>query len=58
MNTAQEVANIIKFAAKGKNISVAQMLKDCALNKDLISTTQSKGYYPRIEAICKIADYL
>ena len=58
MNTPQEVANEIKNVAKSKNITVAKMLKDCTLNKDLISTTQSKNFYPRIEAICKIADYL
>ena len=58
MNTPQEVANEIKSVAKSKNITVAKMLKDCTLNKDLISTTQSKNFYPRIEAICKIADYL
>ena len=58
MITAQDVANRIKETAKHRKISVAQMLKECTLNKDLISTTQSKGYYPRLEAMCKIADYL
>lgn len=58
MYNSQMVALRIKAAAKEKKIIVAKMLKDCEMNKDAISTMQSKGYLPRCEAICKIADYL
>ena len=58
MHNPQTLANIIKTTAQNKGVSVAQMLRDCGLNKDLISTTQSKGYYPRVDALAAIADYL
>ncbi|MDE6004768.1 MAG: hypothetical protein K2G88_05215 [Oscillospiraceae bacterium] len=34
------------------------MLSDCDLNINLLSTMQSGGFFPRLEAITKIADYL
>lgn len=58
MLSPQEVAERIKVLAKDRKVSVAQMLKECEFSKDLISTTQNKGYYPRLEAVVKIADYL
>ena len=58
MHNPQTVANVIKITAQNKGVSVAQMLRDCGINKDLISTTQSKGYYPRVDALAAIADYL
>lgn len=58
MHNPQTLANVIKTTAQSKGFSVAQMLRDCGLNKDLISTTQSKGYYPRVDALASIADYL
>ena len=58
MISPQILAERIKLTAKDRKVSVAQLLKDCCLNKDLISTTQSRGYFPRIEALAKIADYL
>jgi transcriptional regulator with XRE-family HTH domain len=58
MHNPQTVANVIKNTAQNKGVSVAQMLRDCGINKDLISTTQSKGYYPRVDALAAIADYL
>lgn len=58
MLSPQDVAERIKTVAKDRKVSIAQMLKECELNKDLVSTTQSRGYYPRLEAIARIADYL
>ena len=55
MHNPQTVANVIKNTAQNKGVSVAQMLRDCGINKDLISTTQSKGYYPRVDALAAIA---
>lgn len=34
------------------------MLSDCNLSVNTLSSMQSGGYYPRLEAIAKIADYL
>ena len=34
------------------------MLSECDLNINLLSTMQSSGFFPRLEAIAKIADYL
>lgn len=58
MQNAQETANRIKDRAREKGISVSKLLCECELNKNAIFTMQSNGYYPRVEAISKIADYL
>lgn len=58
MQDSQEVAKLIKSYAKSKNIQTGTLLSDCELSKNTLSSMQSGGYYPRIEAICKIADYL
>ena len=34
------------------------MLSDCGLSVNTLSSMQSGGYFPRLEAINKIADYL
>ena len=58
MQNSQELANKIKSYAKNKGISIGTLLAECSLSKNTLSSMQSGGYYPRIEAICKIADYL
>lgn len=58
MNNSQEVANTIKALAKSKKIAVGKMLSDCSLSVNTLSSMQSGGYYPRLEAIARIADYL
>ncbi len=58
MHNSQEVANSIKNLAKSKRIAVGKMLSDCSLSINTLSSMQSGGYYPRLEAIAKIADYL
>ena len=40
MPSPQDVAERIKTVAKGRKVSVAKLLKECELNKDLISTKQ------------------
>ncbi len=34
------------------------MLADCGLSVNTLSSMQAGGFYPRLEAIAKIADYL
>ena len=58
MNNSQELAYFIKKMAKEKKVPIGTLLSDCELSKNTLSSMQSGGYYPRIEAICKIADYL
>lgn len=58
MNSPKELANVIKKRAKSLNISIGALLSNCELSKNTLSSMQSGGYYPRIEAICKIADCL
>ena len=58
MNNSQELANAIKLIAKSKNLPIGNMLRDCHLSINTLSSMQSGGYYPRLEAITKIADYL
>ena len=58
MQNSQEIANKIKCIARTKGISISKFLSDCDLNKNALYTMQSSGYYPRVEALIKIADYL
>ena len=58
MINSQELANSIKEIAKSKKIAIGKMLSDCGLSVNTLSSMQSGGYYPRLEAIAKIADYL
>lgn len=58
MNNSQEIAISIKLLAKSKKIAIGKMLADCKLSINTLSSMQSGGYYPRLEAIARIADYL
>lgn len=58
MNNSQEIAALIKDLAKSKKTTIGKMLSDCSLSVNTLSSMQSGGYYPRLEAIAKIADYL
>ncbi len=58
MNNSQEIANKIKLLAKERKITIGKMLSDCDLSVNTLSSMQSGGYYPRLEAIARIADYL
>lgn len=58
MTKSQLTANLIKNSAKSKGISISRVLSDCELNKNALYTMQSEGYYPRVETLIKIADYL
>lgn len=58
MINSQELANNIKKHAKLKKITIGTMLSDCKLSVNTLSSMQSGGYYPRLEAIARIADYL
>ena len=58
MHNPKELANIIKQIARSKKITVGKMLHDCDLSINTLSSMQSGGYFPRLEAIAKIANYL
>lgn len=58
MKSSQELANDIKRIAKSQNVTIGKMLSDCGLSVNTLSSMQSGGYFPRLEAINKIADYL
>lgn len=58
MHNSQNVAITIKALAKTKKITIGQMLSDCDISKNTLSTMQSGGYLPRVENLAKIADYL
>ena len=57
MNYSQEIAILIKSITKSKKITINQMLPDCRLSVNTFSM-QTGVYYPRIDDIFKIADYL
>ncbi len=58
MKNSQELAITIKNIAKSKHITIGNMLADCNLSVNTLSSMQSGGYFPRVEALAKIADYL
>ena len=58
MHNSQEIANTIKRYCKIKKITIGKLLAACNLSVNTLSSMQSGGYYPRLEAIAKIADYL
>lgn len=58
MHNPQQLASIIKTTAKSKKIPLTELLTECNLSKNTLSSMTAGGYYPRLDAICKIADYL
>ena len=58
MINSQELAIAIKQEAKTRKIPVGKMLAACDLSVNTLSSMQSGGYFPRLEAIIKIADFL
>ena len=54
----KNTADLIKNLAKEQNVSISKVLSDCELNKNAIFTMRTSGYFPRAEALIKIADYL
>ena len=58
VNDSQEIAILIKSIAKSKKMTIKQMLSDCQLSVNTLSSMQAGGYYPRLDAIFKIADYM
>lgn len=53
MHNSQNVAMTIKTLAKTKKITIGQMLSDCDISKNTLSTMQSGGYLPRVENLAK-----
>jgi len=58
MVNSQELAILIKREAKLQKIPIGKMLSSCGLSVNTLSSMQSGGYFPRLEAIVKIADFL
>lgn len=58
MYDSTNAAERIKFYAKSKGISIKEMLESCSLNKNVLSTMQSRKSWPQADNIAKIADYL
>lgn len=52
------IAERIKHISKMKNILIKDMLVDCNLSKNTLSSMQSGGSTPKSENLAKIADYL
>ena len=58
MYIAQDTAIRIKMIAKRKGVSVGQMLSECELSKNALSSMQSRGSWLLANNLAKIADYL
>lgn len=48
----------IKSLAKSKGVVLKIMLEDCRLNKNTLSSMQSRGSWLQANNLAKIADYL
>ena len=57
MNSSQMVAETIESLAKNKGVSVSVMLIELGMNKNALFTMKNSGYLPRVESLCKFADY-
>ena len=55
---SSNIAEKIKTMAKIKKIQIKDMLKDCELGKNSLSSMQSGGSIPKSDTLAKIADYL
>lgn len=58
MVVSSNIAENIKRVSDQKGIIPSKMLSDCRLSKNLFSTMSSNGYFPRLDNLVKIADYL
>ena len=58
MYDSRQLADRIKQLVKKRKYSVGSMLSDCELSKNTLSSMQSGGFFPRVEALARIADYL
>lgn len=57
MYNSNNVAQNIKFLTKSKNIPIGEMLVECELSKNAISS-MLLGSMPKADNLAKIADYL
>lgn len=48
----------IKLVAKQKGITIKNMLEDCALSKNALSSMLSRGSWLQSNNLARIADYL
>lgn len=55
---SSNIAEKIKTTAKLKNIQIKDMLAECELSKNTLSSMQAGGSIPKSDNLAKIADYL
>lgn len=58
MYNAQETAEKIKSLAKSKNVLIKDMLDECELSKNALSSMLSRGSWLQANNLARIADYL
>lgn len=58
MVVSSNIAENIKSVADKKGITASKILVDCRLSKNLFSTMSTNGYFPRLDNLVKIAEYL
>lgn len=58
MYNSVEIAQRIKSVAKSKNIIIKNMLSECELSKNTLSSMLSGGSIPKSENLAKMADCL
>lgn len=52
------IAERINLLLKDNQLSQKEMLKQCKLNKNAVSSMIYRGSMPKVDSIAKIADYL
>lgn len=57
MKNSQNLAETIETLAKENDISVSSLLQELEMNKNALFTMKKSGYLPRVESLCKFADY-
>ncbi len=57
MKNSQNLAETIETLSKEKGVSVSSLLQELEMNKNALFTMKKSGYLPRVESLCKFADY-
>lgn len=52
------IAMRIKGIAAKKKVKIKDMLHDCDLSINTLSSMTARGSFPHCETLCKLADYL
>lgn len=57
MRTSSELSDLIKELSKQNNVKIKDLLNGLGLSINILSTMKSRGTYPTVDTLFKIAEY-